>query len=266
MILNTFTENEVLNELIKDYKKDVKPYIRKNARKNLSELNRRTAFGESDEWLIIKFTTNLNNDWAAIIDFKKDGQALWTSSCCCIVEGKNRTKDYYILRGLKDSPYFVKISSHAIKRAGERNNFGTDDPDILSCMIFTPHETAIAINYIDEQQYLKLLNDMTDFDKAENLSRMFIIKNGFFFGFMTKEHNFLWKTYISPNMAMSGNRKVGDEYDADKEGLAACAGMALHTAFNRFMYDKERLKESDELFGKGEPDVSRANNITVLRP
>lgn len=197
-------------------------------------------------------------------------KAPWSSTSCCIIEStSNKTKDYYILRGLNSEPYFVKLSAHVVKRLKERNSFSLTDMDYVPCIVFDKHETAIAVNFADFE-YLRVINSLDDASKNNELSRMIFTMYGSFFGYMTSKGNYIFKTYINPQMSLSEIKKGKDGtiiQSGDKEGLCSLLGVTLHQYYNKYMYTKEELKLLYNNFPEGfEIDISKAKIINLLKP
>ena len=242
MIVSTFTEQEILNELVTDFTKSVKPFAKKIARKHFAANAAAFTVGPTLVLDYFYLTSRNNNKWCVILSYTKDKRASWSCSACCVVQGGQRSKDYYVVRGLGDAPYYIKMSSHVVKRIQERGNlFSVPDAGFLPCRIFLPHETGIAINYLNSKYIGNFhLLDGVKFDSTQ--SKMVLIKNGVFYAFRTDNGNFNFKTFISPKMTMSNNGKPVDNCSGlDKEAFFAIGCFALHQYWNKHLYSKEDL-------------------------
>lgn len=270
MILENFDEEEILKELVADYTKNVKPTVKKRARKRLDYFKSHGRFIREEEYEFMHLSTKLYNTWNTIIKYDMTQKAPWSSTSCCVVESpSNKTKDYYILRGLNDKPYFVKLSAHVVKRLKERNSFNLTDMDYVPCIVFDKHETAISVHFADFE-YLKVLNSIDNTNKDDEISRMIFTKYGSYFGYMTGKGNYIFKTYINPKMSLSEVKKEKDVttiQSGDKEGLCSLLGVTLHQYYNKYMYTKEDLKLLYNQFPEGSDiDISKAKIFKLLKP
>lgn len=265
MIVKSFSEDMILRELCSDYKEVRKASVKK-AHKYLADKRKLGIQVPQNECVFIKMVTSSHNNWRIVIFFGTSTKAPWYASAICMSESEKRTKDYYLLRGLKDKPYFIKFSAHVIKRLYERNEFIIEDLDFLPCFALQVHETVISINFAD-YKFIKLLNAIDDVDKNEDMSKMFFTYLGTYFGYISQNGNCYLKTYISPKMSVSGVKIVGDTTKVDKEGMYSIMGVVLHQYFNKFLYSEEDLQLLYNYFPKGqEVDLSDAHTTTVLKP
>ena len=243
MIVSTFTEQEILNELVADFTKSVKPFAKKMARKHLAANTAAFTVGPTLVLDYFYLTSRNNNKWCVILSYTKDKRASWSCSACCVVQGERRSKDYYVVRGLGDAPYYIKMSSHVVKRIQERGNlFSVPDAGFLPCRIFLPHETGIAINYLNAKYIGNFhLLDGVKFESTH--AKMVLTKNGVFYAFRTDNGNFHFKTFGSPEMTLSNKGKVVDYcLGLDKEAFFTLSCFALHQYWNKHLYTKAALE------------------------
>lgn len=267
MIIDTFTEKEILKELISDYTTEIKVSMKKCAKKYLDNHKSFCLFNYQPITLIKKVRTKSNNIWCYTIDIDRRNKAPWYGSACCITESKKGTKDYYVLRGLNDNPYFVQMSTHVAKRMLQRNIFGIDDIDCMPCLTFQKHETAVCVNNADFD-YLKILSKIDNIENDHTIQKMIFTLFGAYFGYVSKEGNVYLKTYINPQMSVSGIKKESDGSDVlDKEAMLSYFGSTLHIYYNKQLYDEESLKFLYKSFPEGEEiDISKAKNFLLLKP
>lgn len=265
MIIRSFSESMILRELCSDYN-EVRKVATRNARKHIADRKKHGVPIHKDEYLFIKMVSASHNKWRIVITFSTSTKAPWYASATCVTESDKGTKDYYLLRGLKDKPYFIKLSAHVVKRLYERNIFQIEDLDFLPCFALKMHETVISINFVDFK-YIKALNAMDDVDKNGEMSKMFFTHLGAYFGFISPDGNCYLKTYISPQMSVSGVKKTGGNPQVDKESMYTMVGVTLHQYFNKFLYSESDLELLYNYFPKGKAiDFSKANTITILKP
>lgn len=270
MIVDSFTEDEILSELYIDYTKNVKPRLKKQANKFLAPYKKRGAVIREPHFLQLTFRSKMGNKWTSHLQFGCIKNALWSSSSCCIVENvEKHSKDYYILRGLSDKPYFVKLSSHVVKRMRQRNGYDAIDIDYAPCQLFRPHETAIVLNYLEKEQIknLELLDKIDDFNQ---FSKVVITYYGMYYALKLEHGNYFFKTYISPEMTLSrtGQSPIDGELHFDRQGFFSYAGFLIHQYFNKFMYSEEELENwLYKHFGREEKDYEISDKkLTLLKP
>lgn len=242
MIVSTFTEQEILNELVADFTKSVKPFAKKVARKYLSANKAAFTVGPTLVLDYFYLTSRNNNKWCVIISYTKDKRASWSCSACCVTQGERRSKDYYVVRGLSETPYYIKMSSHVVKRIQERGKMiSVPDVEFLPCLIFLPHETGIAINYLNAKYIGNFhLLDGIKFDSTQ--SKMVVVMKGVFYAFRTDNGNFNFKTFVSNDMTMNNNgRPINNCSGLDKEAFFAIGCFALHQYWNKHLYSEKDL-------------------------
>ena len=151
MILPTFSEEQILSELLIDYKQ-IKKYSKKKADAYLLKVKKSGRFVRDTDYKSYTVKTGLNNVWNVEFEYDQTKKIPWLFRACCIVEGEKKTKDYYLVRGVNsENPYYVKITSHALKRHKERNNFDKYHLDLstYACWVFEHRETAVCMRFID---------------------------------------------------------------------------------------------------------------------
>ena len=119
MILPTLKEEQILNELLTDYA-EVKRDIRKTVKKRQRAAQKRGHTIRNGSVEVLTTRTKNGNNWVCCVYYERDRTASWNLSACCEAEGEKGRKDYYLLRGLSDQPYFIRLTSHAVRRYKER--------------------------------------------------------------------------------------------------------------------------------------------------
>lgn len=246
MILPTYTEKEILRELIFDYK-IVKRMAKKIAVAHLDKVKKSGGFIRETDYDSYTINTVSKNVWNVEIEYDQTKKTPWLFRACCIVEGDKKTKDYYIVRGLNtDKPYYVKVTSHALKRVKERNKFSNPEsikPELLACWVFEHREIALCMRFVN-LKYATLLNNMEDADKIENMSYLVLTNRGIYYALKTPGGNFIFKTYISSFMGVKEmiNYQKKKNSKWDKEGELLDLMIIFHQYYNKQFYDKEVLE------------------------
>lgn len=247
MIIHTYTEEEILRELINDYK-FIKRRVKKIADAYLNKVKQSGRFVRETVYESYTITPLSKNKWNVEIEYDQTKKIPWLFRACCKVEGEKKTKDYYLVRGLNtEKPYYVKITSHALKRVKERNNFSCPEnltPDLLACWTFEHGETAICMRYID-LKYSKILKEMDDAEELDDMSYIVLTNKGPYFAKKTKEGNFIFKTYISSKMGISEalNYQHNVSTKWTKEGELLTCMIILHQYYNKSLWDKDQLDD-----------------------
>ncbi len=269
MILPTFTEEQILAELIKDYAY-IKRHTKKIADTYLRDIKKRGRFLREDDYDAYDIKTPLNNNWHVSIVYNQKNKNPWRFCACCIVEGAVKTKDYYLVRGLNtEEPYFVKITTHAIKRFKERNALEertgmTFTPEFIVCHTFEHRETAICQRFIDFK-YDILLNQMENADEIEDMSHIILTNRGIFYGLRTSKGNYTFKTYISTKMAYDEVNNVLHKKNSkwEKEGRLIYFMTYSHQYYNRWLYDEDVLESFlYKEFGR-DVEFERGDNCSI---
>lgn len=271
MIINTFSESEILKELLVDYK-EIKRFAKKNADKYLCDSKRKGRFIREDDYQALYKKSNLRNQWLCINTYNQTKKIPWYSKACCIVEGEKKTKDYYIVRGVNtEKPYFVKLTSHALKRVKERvMNSKTDLlPEMLALLCFQHRETVVGAPYANSQ-HLDILNKLNIFETSDDMSHIFLTWYGFYYGYITDNGNYIFKTYISNIMGLESMKSSLSSQNTkwNLEGNLLLCLVDIHQYFNRNLYDKEDLdKFLYRDFGPDpEIDFGDNNRLAILKP
>lgn len=262
MILHTYKEEEILKELIEDYK-EVKRNAKKRANKYLSSSKQRGRFIREDEEDKVYVQSSNNNQWFYGIIYNQTQKVPWKLYSCCIVEGEKNTKEYYVVRGLNtESPYFVKFTSHTLKRIRERNfrSKTAYTPELLASICFKHRETAVAAPFAG-LQYIEMLRKLNITETPDDMSYMLLTEMGVFYGYITDQGNYLIKTFISPMMGIESVKSfiAGEKSKWDLEGNILCYMILLHQYYNKSFYDEDVL-ENMLYYSCGH------NNELVLKP
>jgi hypothetical protein len=248
MILSTFTEEQILAELIKDYAY-IKRHTKKIADTYLRSIQKRGLFLREDDYDSFDIKTQLNNNWHVCIVYNQTKKNPWIFSACCIAEGAMKTRDYYLVRGLNtEEPYYVKITTHAIKRYKERNSLEERtgmylSPEFIACHTFEHRETAICQRFI-ELKFDILLNKMENTDEIEDMSHIILTNRGIFYGLRTSKGNYTFKTYVSTKMAFEEVNNVIHKRNTkwEKEGRLIYYMLYAHQYYNKWLYDDDVLE------------------------
>lgn len=269
MIIPTYTEDEILRELINDFK-FVKRIAKKKADYHLSQIRKKGSFIRETESYISTFETISNNTWMVLIDYNQKNKIPWVFRACCIVEGKKKTKDYYIVRGINtDKPYFVKVTTHALLRYKERNKMDSIEGLTLAelaCLTFEHRETAICVRYVDTK-FNVLLTRFDDLDDLKDMSYLILTNRGEYYGQKTAEGNYVFKTYISTSMGIIEwlNYRKGKNTKWNKEGELMNHLIILHQYFNKSFYDKDILeRDLYSVFNKDEEYELKKDSPYIL--
>lgn len=248
MILPSFSEQEILLELTEDYK-----YVKKKAKKVANDYMqnalKRGSFIRKNQYDISTVKSKNGNNWRILVIMNQTNKIPWCFSACCFTEGDKRSKDFYILRGTNtDKPYYIKIASHALKRFKERNpidgDFDEDDVielEDLACILLFHRETIIGSRYF-EKDFKGSLLDIKSVDDFSDKSCVFLMRTGNFFGERSENGNYLFKTYISVDMAYNEIKNVADgKYTRWKnEAHILSVMLYLHQCYNKEIYGNQK--------------------------
>jgi len=247
MIIPTYTEDEILRELINDFK-IVKRIAKKKADIYLGKVKKRGGFVRETDYETYAITTKSKNKWNVELEYDQTKKIPWLFRACCKVEGEKKTKDYYLVRGLNtDRPYFIKVTSHALKRVKERNKFSHPElltPELLACWTFEHRETAICMRYID-LKYSKMLVEVDNPDELDDMSYIVLTNRGAYFAKKTKGGNYIFKTYISAMMGLIETINFQNNISTKwaKEGELLTCMILLHQYYNKSLWEKEQLEK-----------------------
>ena len=243
MILPNYNEDEVLRELISDFNA-IKQKVKKIATTYLNKVKKSGGFIRETKYESYTFKTSSNNSWHIEIEFNQTKNVPWLFRACCIVESEKRTKDYYLVRGINtDSPYFVKLTTHALKRVKERNNFEHYDDlnlPLFACWAFEHREVDIGVRYMDIK-YLEMLVKMDDAEDIDDNSYLILVNRGVYYAKKTPHGNYFFKTYISTLMGLTemNNTMSKKASKWNKEGELLT--YLLIQYYNKWLYDKDAL-------------------------
>ena len=245
MIISTYSEEDILHELIADYH-NIKRRVKKIADAFLDKVRKRGGFIRETEYSSYTMSTPSKNIWNVEIEYDQSKKIPWLFRACCIVEGENKTKDYYLVRGINtDNPYYVKVTSHALKRVRERNDFSHPElltAPVLACWVFEPREIGICLRYI-ELKYLEILRKIGDLQSDDDNSYIVLVNRGVYYAIKTPRGNFIFKTYISTLMGITEIIKSNQNKSSkwNKEGELLSNMLLVHQYFNKWLYDKDVL-------------------------
>ena len=268
MIIPTYTEHDILRELISDYK-IVKRTAKKIADTHLNKVKKAGGFIRETDYDSYTITTTSKNVWNVEIEYDQTKKIPWLFRACCKVEGEKNTKDYYLVRGLNtEKPYFVKITSHTLKRVKERNNFPHPEHltlELLACWTFEHRETALCMRFID-LKYNQLLKDMDDVDDLKDVSYIVLTNRGIYYALRTPGGNYVFKTYVSTYMGLKEmmNYKNGKNTKWKREGELIDLMIELHQYYNKQLYDKETLEKGIYSIIDKDQELTRAENSPLL--
>lgn len=275
MIIGTLSEEEVLKELTSDYKW-IYEQSRRFAKKKI-EVAKRCGLSQVIGWSVDFQDSPSHNKWHAHIDIDMRLKNPWMGTFCCEVESEEfGTKDYYILRGhsIKD-PYFIKFTSHVLKRQGERGDVldNNDNKREIASLLIHRSETIVLMRYMEFKKVEWLHKLKLTEEYSEDHAYILITMRGIYFCYLTPKGNVICKTYITPGMGFS-NIEIKEDKSAlsfkDDEGLYSYMGMLIHMAHNQSMYDK---KDVEKFFSNSdmsiediiESDYSKSQ-IKILKP
>lgn len=246
MILTTFSEEQLLAELVIDYKR-IKRLTKRTADAYLLKAKKNGRFIRDTEYQSYTIKTVLNNKWNVEIEYDQRKNIPWLFRACCIIESDKKTKDYYIVRGVNsDKPYYVKVTSHALKRVRERNNFKRLNIGIetLACWTFEHRETAICMKYLDAKFHQVLMN-MEDADDIDDVSYVVLTNRGIYYATKTPCGNYIFKTYISSLMGLTEllNFRKNKKTKWSQEGELLEYMVIAHQYYNKEQYDEDILDE-----------------------
>ena len=233
MILPGLPEEQILAELVSD-RKIVANKAKKIATKKITQMMKSGLDGVDRLELIptIVTTESLHNRWYVSVIINMAENPKWYHEATCCVESDFGTRDYYLIRGNKEKkPYFIKISSHAMKRFSERElaknlhcetNFDSGE---LSPLIIRKGE-IISWMIVANQKLLKQALACEDRSKFNILFYTFY---GCYMGYETPQRNYVFKTFLNH----SNNLKTSDE----RITWQMCK--IAHIGMNEKLYDKD---------------------------
>lgn len=196
MILPTLSEGQINEELKSDYKW-LKVELKK-VQQRLEKKLRKADLVKGERVYEIEVTSPANNRWYAQLNLnlQRNPQSHFHSHC--IVESDHGTLDYYMLRGLTfGGEYFVKVTSHTIKRIKERlPQLESLNPNRVCSKLFQHRECGSAMKLTD-LRFLRIVEESPD---TKDVSLLVITMLGIFFAYHTPGNNVVFKTFISVDM------------------------------------------------------------------
>lgn len=241
MIVPGLTEEKILEELIYD-REDVALEARKAAKKMVSRLQKEGRDGiDKSITKTIDVKTKHNNNWVCNIFVNMVKKPYWYHSAVCVVESDQGTQDYYLVRGFSvDKPYYIKMSTHTIKRIKERLFKEIFNATVeMRTAEFIPFliKKGEIIPYmrIADTQLLEFVLDSKD---NHTLSTLFYTFLGSYLGYETPGGNFEFKTFLRNDVWRKNPKEI------PIMTICECA----YICFNPSYHDKslvEKAKEKD---------------------
>lgn len=236
MIISSLSEERILEELIFD-RKIMANEAKKLAKKAVLRQQKAGRDGIDNDIIIFReYTTSKNhNKWMLEIEVNMAKNPKWYHQAVCIVESERGTKDFYYVRGFSNNkPYFIKVSSHALKRFKER---GVDervkDPADIEAYYYAPKLFAkgeiITWMKITDPEFLAVILETDD---SHKLTTLFFTMLGCFWGYETEKGNYDFRTLIKNNDIP---KKRG-------ENFAWSIAYVAHVVFNEKLYGRKRMK------------------------
>ena len=273
MILPTFKEEQILNELLTDYA-EVKRDVRKSVKKRQRAAQKKGHTIRNGSVEVLTTRTKNGNNWVCCVYYERDRQATWNLSACCEAEGGRGRKDYYLLRGLSDQPYFIKLTSHAVRRYKERqvktDMFCAEGNAAFPCTMFACHEIGICNRYIDDV-FFKALCNIDIVEDVPDLSHLIFTASGIFFAYKSALGNYTFRTFITHQMVREEfSQLTFDEkgVHGSKQAVVVWNALMCHQYYNKWMYPKEIIDKM--LYTAFSKDVmfhlTNQGDPCVLRP
>ena len=239
MIIPGFSEEKILEELIYD-KGVVSKEAKKLAKKHILRLQKTGRDGKDEDFCYtIDLTTAVNhNRWLVLVMINMSQNPKWFHRAVCLVESEHGTRDYYIVRGFSNNqPYYIKFSSHVLKRFQERmikekmRSTIHFDTDWLPTMVIMKGEVIPWMKITDP----RLLQTVLDSEDRHEIDTLFYTINGCYIGHETPSRNVEFKTFLNNHR----------NYKKNEENIALYMCELAHAAFNKKLYPKKYL---DNLF------------------
>lgn len=236
MIVSGVSEDKLLEELIAD-KINIAGVAKKLAKKTIMRLQKIGRGGKKEDLCYtyqIK-TKIFRNTWRLVIYINMAKNPKWYHLAACCVESGQGTKDYYIVRGFSnDRPYYIKISSHAIKRFVERGvveRTGMEVP--FNGIDFAPSiirkGEVITWLKVSDPKYWKLV---LHFEDNNDLTTLFYTSYGCYLGNVTERGNYEFKTFLNNDKELKKN--------GETETMLACK--YTHIFLNESLYDRQYVR------------------------
>jgi hypothetical protein len=209
MIIPNLSEDKILEELVAD-RQIVANEAKKAAKKRIARLQKEGRDGiNEDNELQLGIRTKNNNFWRCTIVINTAGRIKWYHNATCIVESNRGTKDYYLIRGFSNNkPYFIKVSSHAIKRFVERGIKGRLNEKIdlegagFAPIIIRKGEIITWMKIFDPKFWSIIYGP--DKERQNVLSNLYFTAYGVYLGRETEQGNIEFKTFLNNNKKLKG--------------------------------------------------------------
>lgn len=212
MILPTYSDEQILNELKDDW-----PSVKKQAKKFADKLLKRRptyCIGIDKDCVsggAIRHRSKNGNTWNISI-YAHKGSSQWYSVCYAEVENKYGKKSYYYLRGMnRPFQYYCELTPHAIRRIRERfvNEFqerpfaDMNVTQLADFAVFDRHECGIFMK--SGRVYGGKFHQ--ELDEDGNTRGIVLLKNAMFYARRTPAGNFIFKTFILPDIDTDAPKK-----------------------------------------------------------
>ncbi len=236
MIIATLSEERILEELIFD-RKIMANEAKKIAKKTILSRQKAGRDGIDDDIVLFKnyTTTKNNNKWILEIDINMARIPKWHHQAVCVVESERGTKDFFYVRGFSNNkPYYIKVSSHALKRFKERGveerikSQVETDAFYFATMLFAVGEIITWMRVADPEFYSVLLET----EDTHGLTTLFFTQLGCFLGYETECGNYDFRTLIK-------NSEIPKKRG---ENFAWSTAYVAHVFLNEKLHSSEKLQ------------------------
>ena len=236
MIIPSLSEERILEELIFD-RKIMANEAKKLAKKAILRQQNAGRDGIDDDIIIYKhFTTTKNhNTWILDIAINMAKNPKWHHQAVCVVESERGTKDFYYVRGFSNNkPYFIKVSSHALKRFKERgieerlNGQVNIDAFYFAPKLFALGEIITWMKVTD----IEFMSVLLEAEDSHEITSLFYTQLGCFLGYETERGNYDFRTLI----------KNDDIPKKRGESFAWSTAYIAHVVFNEKLHSNRKLQ------------------------
>lgn len=234
MIVPGLSEDKLLAELVAD-KECIARKVRKIAREKILRLQKSGRDGINEELGYTYEISNIvyNNTWRVALFINMAKNPKWYHLSVCCVESGQGTKDYYFVRGFSQKkPYYIKVSSHAMKRFIERAFTTVSKEKVagidLAPILIRKGEVITWMKVADPKLWKYTINN----EEENELIKLFYTFYGCYLGCETENGNYVFKTYLNKN---TNFKKWGE-----KESMLTCK--YAHMVFNESFYDKKFIE------------------------
>lgn len=251
MILPTSLEEQICKELQDDYS-----YMMKQQQKNRKKLLQYfRKIGKSSGCYERSFSIKSpnGNKWYALLVLDVRTKKIIQSHCHCVVESAFGTKDYYLWRGHTfGGQYFIRVTSHTIKRIKERcpqiNVFNSNE---ICANLFQPSESGTGLNLL-EFKYLIGVDALPD---EKDICFFVTTMLGIFIAYQSPGKNLIFKTFITSKMIHS-----------EKEALVYLICMSGHIVQNSHLFTREQCEMSCSILDKYKRQYKQFSDMMCLDP